>query len=68
MTDKERRDPNILNASRRRRIAIGSGTTVQDINRLIKQWQQMGDMMKQFRKMGKKGLMKSALKGMMPGA
>lgn len=65
MTDKERRDPKILNASRRRRIAIGSGTTVQDINRLIKQWQQMGDMMKQFRKMGKKGLMKNAMKGMM---
>lgn len=65
MTDKERRDPKILNASRRRRIAIGSGTTVQDINRLIKQWQQMSDMMKQFRKMGKKGMMKNALKGMM---
>ncbi|MBM3618013.1 MAG: signal recognition particle protein [Alphaproteobacteria bacterium] len=65
MTDKERRDPKILNASRRRRIAIGSGTTVQDINRLIKQWQQMSDMMKQFRKMGKKGLMKNAIKGMM---
>lgn len=66
MTDKERRDPKILNASRRKRIAAGSGTTVQDINRLIKQWQQMSDMMKQFRKMGKKGLMGAAMKGMMP--
>lgn len=56
MTPKERKNPKLLNASRRKRIAAGSGTTVQDINRLIKQWQQMADMMKKFRKMGKKGM------------
>jgi signal recognition particle subunit SRP54 len=61
MTPKERQNPKLLNASRRRRIAAGSGTTVQDINRLIKQWQQMADMMKKFRKMGKKGMMKPGM-------
>lgn len=61
MTPKERKNPKLLNASRRRRIAAGSGTTVQDINRLIKQWQQMADMMKKFRKMGKKGMMKPGM-------
>ena len=68
MTPQERADPKILNGSRKRRIAIGSGTTVQDLNRLIKQWQQMGDMMKQFKKMGKGGMMKSGLAKMMGGA
>ena len=57
MTPKERTKPDILNASRRRRIAIGSGTTVQDVNRLIKQFQQMETMMKQMKKMGMKGMM-----------
>lgn len=66
MTPKERSDPRVLNASRRRRVAAGSGTTVQDINRLIKQWQQMEDMMKKFRKMGKKGLMRQGLKNFLP--
>lgn len=61
MTRAERKDPTLLNASRRRRIAIGSGTTVQDVNKLYKQWQQMSDMMKQFRKMGKKGLMRGLM-------
>lgn len=66
MTPQERKNPKLLNASRRRRIAIGSGTTVQDINRLIKQWQQMSEMMKKFRKMGKKGMMRSGLKNLLP--
>jgi signal recognition particle subunit SRP54 len=56
MTPAERRNPKILNASRRRRIATGSGTTVQDVNRLLKQHQQMAEMMKKVGKMGKRGL------------
>ncbi len=59
MTPKERRNPKLLNAKRRKRIAAGSGTSVQDVNRLLKQYQQMSSMMK---KMGKKGM-----QGMMPG-
>lgn len=54
MTVKERRDPNILNANRRRRIAAGSGTQVSDVNKLIKQFDQMKQMMKQFNGMDKK--------------
>ncbi len=50
MTDKERRDPRLLNASRRKRIARGSGTEVQDINRLVKNFEQMRDMMKRMGK------------------
>lgn len=53
MTAKERRVPQILNASRRKRIAQGSGTTVQQVNQLIKQYDQSAQMMKQFSKMGK---------------
>lgn len=48
MTKKERKDPSILNASRRRRIANGSGTKVQEVNRLVKQFEQTKKMMKQF--------------------
>jgi signal recognition particle subunit SRP54 len=57
MTRAERREPRLLNASRRRRIASGSGTTVQDVNRLIKQFEQAAMMMKQAAKMGGRGLM-----------
>jgi signal recognition particle subunit SRP54 len=64
MTRQERRDHRLLNASRKRRIAAGSGTTVVDVNRLIKQFQQMQHMMKQMGKMGKKGLMRQGLKGL----
>lgn len=53
MTKKERRVPNILNASRRKRIAAGSGTTVQQVNQLIRQYEQTAEMMKKFSKMGK---------------
>jgi signal recognition particle subunit SRP54 len=56
MTIKERRDPDILNASRRRRIAAGSGMDVQDVNRLIKQFREMQKMMKMMQKTGGKGL------------
>jgi signal recognition particle subunit SRP54 len=68
MTKAERRNPNLLNGSRRRRIAAGSGTSVQDINRLMKQYQDMSGMMKRMRKLGQKGMMRHGLSGLMPGA
>jgi signal recognition particle subunit SRP54 len=56
MTPKERRNPDILNASRRRRIASGSGTQVQEVNRLIKQYRDAQRMFKTLRKSGGRGL------------
>lgn len=56
MTKKERRDPDLLNASRRRRIASGSGTSVQDVNRIIKQFREMQKMMRVIQKSGTRGL------------
>lgn len=56
MTIKERRDPEILNASRRRRIAAGSGNEVQAVNRLIKQFKETQKLMKTLQKTGMKGL------------
>ena len=56
MTVKERRNPDILNASRRRRIAAGAGMEVQDVNRLIKQYRETQKMMKMLQKTGPKGL------------
>ncbi|GAB4460133.1 MAG: signal recognition particle protein [Anaerolineales bacterium] len=56
MTRQERRNPDILNASRRRRIAAGCGMEVQDVNRLIKQFREAQKMMKMFQKTGGKGL------------
>ncbi len=53
MTRKERENPDIINASRKKRIAQGSGTTVEDVNKLLKQFDQMLKMMKQFSSMGK---------------
>jgi signal recognition particle subunit SRP54 len=52
MTPKERRNPQILHASRKRRIAAGSGTGVPEVNKLLKQYQQMQTMMKRVKKMG----------------
>ena len=49
MTKKERKNPKILNASRRKRIAEGSGTSVQQVNQLIKQYEQSAQMMKQLK-------------------
>jgi signal recognition particle subunit SRP54 len=66
MTPAERAKPEILNASRRRRIAAGSGTSVQDLNKLLKQFTSMQKMMKQMKKMGMGGMMKS-MKGLMGG-
>jgi signal recognition particle subunit SRP54 len=56
MTPGERNDPDVLNASRRRRIAAGSGTEVQEVNRLIKQFREMQRLMKTFQKSGGRGL------------
>jgi signal recognition particle subunit SRP54 len=53
MTKQERSNPSIINGNRRRRIASGSGTTVQDVNRLLQQFEQSRKMMKQFAEMGK---------------
>ncbi|WP_188396827.1 signal recognition particle protein [Sporomusa sp. GT1] len=55
MTAKERRDPSILNGSRRKRIALGSGTRVQDVNRLLKQFGEAKKMMKRIQEMQKSG-------------
>ena len=59
MTKKERRNPKILNGSRRQRIAKGSGTKVQDVNKFIKSFEVTQKMMKQMK--NKKGGMKNAL-------
>ncbi|MBR5545788.1 MAG: signal recognition particle protein [Clostridia bacterium] len=58
MTPRERRNPGILNASRRKRIAAGSGTTVQDVNALIRQFEQSKEMMKKMMRPGKRGKMR----------
>jgi len=68
MTKAERRTPKLLDASRRRRIAAGSGTTVPEINRLLKQYQDMADMMKRMNKLGKKGLQRHGVQALLPGA
>ncbi|MDB5359691.1 MAG: signal recognition particle protein [Rhodospirillales bacterium] len=67
MTKEERKNPKVLNGSRRRRIAQGSGTSVQDVNKLLKQHQDMATMMKKVQKLGKKGFMRQGLAGLMPG-
>lgn len=65
MTIKERRNYKLLNGSRRKRIAGGSGTTVADVNRLLKQFQDMRDMMKRMSKVGEKGLKRQGLRGLL---
>lgn len=66
MTPKERKRPELVKASRKQRVASGSGTTVQEINKLLKQHQEASRMMKRLRKMGKKGLMRDGMPGLMP--
>jgi signal recognition particle subunit SRP54 len=66
MTSKERKNPKLLNGGRKQRIARGSGTTVQEINKLYKGWQQMETMMKQMKKLGKKGMLRGGLKNFLP--
>lgn len=56
MTPRERRNPDLIKASRKKRIAAGSGVSVQDVNKLLKQYEQMAEMMKRMKKMGKRGL------------
>ena len=64
MTPAERRNPKLLNGSRKRRIAGGSGTSVQDVNRLLKQVKQMNVMMKRAGKLGEKGLARAGMPGL----
>jgi len=56
MTPKERENPALIKASRKKRIAAGCGLSVQDVNKLLKQYQTMSTMIKKMGKMGKKGL------------
>ncbi|ABI62508.1 signal recognition particle protein [Granulibacter bethesdensis] len=65
MTVKERRSPDIIKASRKKRIAAGAGVQVQDVNRLLKQFDDMSQMMKQFSKLGQKGLMRNGMQALM---
>lgn len=65
MTAQERRHPDVIKGSRRRRIALGSGTEVQDVNRLLKQFTQMQKMMKRMSKGGMSKMLRG-LKGRMP--
>lgn len=69
MTRAERGNPKLIAASRKRRIAGGSGTSVQEVNKLLKQHLQMVSMMKKVNKLGKKGLLRGGMPGMpgMPG-
>ncbi len=66
MTREEREKPDLLNMKRKQRIAAGSGTSVQDLNKLVKQQKQMAGMMKKMKKMGMGGMMKQ-MKGLMGG-
>ncbi|MBC7951735.1 MAG: signal recognition particle protein [Rhodospirillaceae bacterium] len=66
MTLSERKNPDLIKASRKKRIASGAGVSVQDVNKLLKQYQQMADVMKKVGKMGQKGLMRHGLGGLMP--
>jgi signal recognition particle subunit SRP54 len=65
MTKRERANPDLLQASRKRRIAAGSGLEVSELNQLLKMHRQMADMMKKMGKMGKGGMLKQAMRGMM---
>ena len=64
MTKKERANPQILQASRKKRIAKGAGLEVSELNKLLKMHRQMSDMMKKMGKMGKGGMLKQAMRGM----
>jgi signal recognition particle subunit SRP54 len=67
MSKKERANPQLLQASRKKRIAAGAGLEVRELNQLIKMHRQMSDMMKKMGKMGKGGMLKQAMKGMFGG-
>ncbi len=65
MTKTERRYPKLLNASRKKRIASGSGRSPQEINKLLKQYEQMSKAVKKMKKMGMKGMMRGGLGALM---
>ena len=67
MTPAERKKPEMIKASRKQRIAGGSGTTVPEVNKLLKQHKDATRMMKRVQKMGKKGMLRGGLPGMPPG-
>ena len=67
MTKRERANPQIMQASRKKRVAAGAGQQVSDLNKLLKMQRQMGDVMKKMGKMGKKGLMRQGLGALMGG-
>ena len=67
MTPQERRFPAVINGSRKKRIALGSGTAIQDVNRLLKQHKQMQKMMKKFSRKGGMQNILGGLGGNMPG-
>jgi len=67
MTPKERKNPDLIKASRKQRIASGSGTSVQDVNKLLKQHKDATRIMKRVQKMGKKGMLRGGLGGLMGG-
>jgi len=66
MTKAERKNPDLIKASRKKRIAAGAGVEVQDVNKLLKQYMQMADMMKKVGKLGQKGLMRHGIGGLLP--
>ena len=66
MTKEERKKPELIKASRKQRIANGSGVSVADVNKLLKQHMEMQRMMKQMKKLGQKGLMRQGLSALMP--
>ena len=66
MTRKERQKPDIIKHSRKQRIAKGSGTTVQEINKLLKQFDDMMHMMKKMNRLGQKGLMRHGIGALLP--
>ena len=65
MTKRERANPDLLQASRKKRIAAGAGLEVSDLNKLLKQHRQMADMMKKLGQQGKGGMLKQAMRGLM---
>ena len=65
MTKRERANPQLMQASRKKRVAKGAGMQVSDLNKLLKMQRQMGDMMKKMGKMGKKGLMRQGMGALM---
>ena len=66
MTPAERRNVKLLNGSRKRRVAAGSGTSVPEINRMLKQYKQMARIMKRMGKMDPRALQRDGLAALMP--